>query len=86
MMYKNRPRDGGRAGSCYWVTVALDVDSSTDPNRACVFAIADFTINPARLGTQTHMDLIDSALYRDCEPMATMANNETVKSVRRLMG
>jgi hypothetical protein len=49
-------RGTGYAGSCYWVTAALDVDSSTDRTRACVFAIADFTSNPARVGTQTHMD------------------------------
>jgi hypothetical protein len=48
--------------------------------------MADFTSNPARLGTQTHMDFIDFALNRGCEPMATMINNETVKRARRLMG
>lgn len=48
---------GSRAGSCYWVTVAL-TNSSVD--RACVLAIADFTINPALAGTQTHMDLIEA--------------------------
>ena len=38
----------------YWLAVALEANSSVD--RACVFATADFMINPARDGMQTHMD------------------------------
>jgi hypothetical protein len=55
---RNWQRNRGRAGSCYLVTAALKVNGSVD--RACVLAIADFMINPARAGTQTHMDLIEA--------------------------
>ena len=53
---------GGRADSCYWVTVVLAVNGFVD--RACVLASADFMISPARAGTQTHMDLSE-ALFCD---------------------
>jgi len=45
--------------SGYWVAV----NSSAD--RACVFTIADFRINFARVGTQTHMDLSELPPCRD---------------------
>jgi hypothetical protein len=55
-MNNNRQGHAGRPGPCYCLTGALEADSSTGRTRARVFAIADFTNNPARLGTQTHMD------------------------------
>jgi hypothetical protein len=85
-MGKNWQRDGGRACSCYWVAVALWVNSFTDRTSACVFAIADFMINPARAGTQTHMDLSEASTRRGWEPMATRTSKETVNRARRLMG
>jgi hypothetical protein len=77
---ENWQRDGGRAGSCYWVTV----NSSAD--RACVLAIADFRINPARVGMQTHMDLFGPPPCRGWEPMATMMIKAVAKRAKRLMG
>jgi len=88
-MCKNRQRDGGRPGSSYWAAVALEGNSSADRTCACVLAIADFTINPARAGMQTHMELMDPLRLPPCrgwEPMATMVNKATVKRARRLMG
>ena len=64
---------------CYWPTV----NSSAD--RACVCTIADFRINFARVGTQTHMDLSELPPYRDWEPMATRTNRATVNRAKRLM-
>ena len=66
--------------SCYWATVKSCAD------RACVCTIADFRINFARVGTQTHMDLSELPLCRDWEPMATMTNRATVNRAKRLMG
>jgi hypothetical protein len=66
--------------SCYWATV----NSSAD--RACVFTIADFRINFARVGTQTHMDLSELPPCGDWEPMATMTNRATMNRAKRLMG
>jgi hypothetical protein len=86
---ENWQRDGGRAGSSYWLTVALEVCSSADRACACVLAIADFMINAARAGMQTHMDLMDLFRPPTCrgwEPMATRMNKETVKRAKRLMG
>jgi hypothetical protein len=66
--------------SCYWAPV----NSSAD--RTCVFTIADFSINFARAGTQTHMDLGELPSCRDWEPMATMTNRATENRAKRLMG
>ena len=69
---------------CYWATV------NSSPDRACVFTIADFRINFARVGTQTHMDLSELPPCRDWdwdwEPMATRTNRATVNRAKRLMG
>jgi len=81
-MCKNWQRDGGRAGSCYWETVALRVNSSVD--RARVLAIADFRINPARVGMQTHMDLFGPR--QGWEPMAMMMIKAATKRAKRRMG
>ena len=79
-----RARDCGRVDCYYW----LEANNSAD--RACVFAIADFIINPARAGMQTHMDFMDD-LFRPppcpCwEPMATTTIKATAKRAKRLMG
>jgi hypothetical protein len=66
--------------SSYWA----EVNSSAD--RACVFTMADFRINFARVGTQTHMDLSELPRYRDWEPMVMRTNNATVNRAKRLMG
>jgi len=43
--------------ACYSMAdAALEVNRSAAWTFACVFAIADFMINPARAGMQTHMD------------------------------
>lgn len=88
-MGENRQRDGGRGGSCYWAAATLWVNISAERTCACAFAIADFIINPARVGTQTHIDLMD--LFRlppcpDWEPMAMRTKKATVNSAKRLMG
>jgi hypothetical protein len=83
-MCKNWQRDGGRAGSCYWETVALRVNSPVD--RACVLAIADFRINPARVGMQTQMDLFRPQPRRGWEPMATRMIKAATKRAKRRMG
>ena len=75
-----RAKDCSRAGSCYWLTVSSSAD------RARVFAIADFMINPARAGMQTHMDLFGPPLCRAWEPMATIMIKATAKRAKRLMG
>ena len=79
-MCKNWQRDGRRAGSCYWERVNSSVD------RACVLAIVDFKINPARVGMQMHMDLFGLTPCRDWEPMATMMIKAATKRVKRRMG
>jgi hypothetical protein len=66
--------------SCYWATVNSSADC------ACVFTIADFRINFARVGTQTHMDFSELPPCRDWEPMPTMTNRATVNRAKRLMG
>jgi hypothetical protein len=66
--------------SCYWATV----NSSAD--RACVFTIADFSINFARAGTQTHMDLSELPRYLDWEPIVMRTNSAIVNRAKRLMG
>jgi hypothetical protein len=71
---------------CYWLAVAFKANNSAD--FACVFAIADFAINPARAGMQTHISFMD-LLRRtpwDWEPMATTAIRVAVKRARRLVG
>src|SRR5258708_5611674 len=74
----------GIRSSCYWPTVSSCAD------RVCVCTIADFSINFARAGTQTHMDLSELPLCRDWdwdkEPMVTMENRATVNRAKRLMG
>src|SRR5258705_12578737 len=64
------------------------VNSSAD--RAFVCTIADFRINFARVGTQTHMDSSELLLYRDWEPdwapIATRTNRATVNRAKRFMG
>lgn len=80
---KNWRRDGGRTGSYYWATAALKITSSVD--HACVLAIADFTINPARAGTQTQMDLFEPPACRDWELMATMMIKAVAKRAKRSM-
>jgi hypothetical protein len=73
----------------YSETAALKVCSSADRSCACVFATADFIINPARVGMQTHMSFMDLLRLLPCPgwaPMATRANKATVKRAKRLMG
>ena len=81
---RNLARNGGRSDSCYRVTIALAISRSVD--RACVLAIADFTINLARAGTQTHMDLIEALLDGVCEPMPMITMKAAAKRTKRLMG
>ena len=68
----------------YWLTANNCAD------RARVFAIADFMINPARAGTQAHMEFSDERfkvpLCRFSEPTATIAIKTTAKRAKRLMG
>ena len=66
--------------SCYWAAVNNSAD------RACVFTIADLSINFARAGTQTHIDLSELPPCADWEPRATIANRATVNRAKRLMG
>jgi hypothetical protein len=77
----------GRADSRYSLTVALTVCSAADRACACALVIADFMINAARVGMQTHMELCETALCRGWEePMATRTIKATVKRAKRLMG
>jgi hypothetical protein len=78
-----RARDCGRVDYDYW----LEANSSAD--RACVLAIADFMINPARAGMHTHMDFMDSFRLPACrfwEPTATTTIKATATRAKRLMG
>jgi hypothetical protein len=70
---------------CYLATVAMLVNSCVE--RACVFAIADFIMSPARAGMQTHIDLLlRLAPCRGWEPMATMTTKAATKRAKRRMG
>jgi len=67
----------------YWLTA----DSCAV--RACVLAIADFMINPARAGTQTHMALMDLLRLPPCwfsEPRAAITTKATATRANRFMG
>jgi len=67
----------------YWLTADRSVD------RACVFAIADFMINPARAGMQTHMDSMDFFRLPPSwfsEPIAATTTKATATRANRFMG
>jgi len=73
----------------YCATIARMASRRTDDT--CVFAIADLLvidlrINPARAGTQTHMDFIAPSMGQGWEPMPTMMISAATKRAKRRMG